>query len=153
MYFCIPRDGRARPRRGYDELALDYGAADLDLQVRVASDRELILDVTNDLRERRDNCFLNLQLPLEGIKEMTLGTGQQPTLNPKRKLRHHRTGGLLRAGGWRIRAPRDSVFVWPHRPYFPYPDRSADVPPVGFLRIPLAPVRSQATVRLVVAKR
>ena len=149
IYYCSPRGGSATVGRGVDMLSLDYGAADLRLSAKVVSDTELTLEVETDLRERRDECFLNLQLPLERVGEVTLGTGKVVKLSPKRKLKHHRAGGALNAEGWRIEAPEDSLFVWPHRPYLPYP-RKAEVPPVGFLRIPLDPVRSSCKVRITV---
>ncbi len=149
IYYCIPRGGSTKAGRDGDVLSLDYGAADLDLSAKVVSDTELVLEVETDLRERRNECFLNLQLPLEDIRKVTVGAGRTIRLSPNRKLRHHETGGTLKAGAWSIRAPKDSVFVWPHRPYLPYP-RKAQVPPVGFLRIPLDPVRSGCKVRITV---
>jgi len=150
IYYCIPRGGSTKARRGGDVLSLDYGAADLRLSAKVVSDTELVLEVETDLRERRDVCFLNLQLPLEGVQKVTLGTGKVVKLSPKRKLKHHRAGGTLNAEGWRIEAPEDSLFVWPHHPYVPYPGRGPAREAVGFLRIPLGPVRSACKVRITV---
>ncbi|MCK4298678.1 MAG: hypothetical protein KAX80_04055 [Planctomycetes bacterium] len=150
IYYCIPRSGAVHAGRGADTLALDYGAADLTVKVRVLSRNRLVLTVENDLRERRDKCFLNLQLPLEGVKRVSLGTEKSVTLKGRRKLRHHKSAGLLDTGCWRIEAPPDSVFVWPHHPYVPYPRRARSAESVGFLRIPLAPVRNTAEVRITV---
>lgn len=150
IYYCIPRSGAVHAGRSADTLALDYGAADLTVKVRLLSRNRLVLTVENDLRERRDKCFLNLQLPLEGVKRVSLGTKKAVTLKGRRKLRHHKSAGLLDAGCWRIEAPPDSVFVWPHHPYVPYPRRVRSAESVGFLRIPLAPVRNAAEVRITV---
>jgi len=153
IYYCIPRGGVARAGQRIDLLHLDYGAADLTLTVRILGEKALLLTAETDLRERRDECFLNLQLPLEGVKEVRLATGRAVALKPQLKLKQHKSGGLLRAGRWRLEAPEDSLFVWPHHPYHPYPTQPAVRDSVGFLRVPLAPVRTKAEVRISVTKR
>jgi len=148
IYYCIPRGGSARAGRNEDSLDLDYGAADLHIDVRTTGERDLLLRVHSDLRERRDECFLNLQLPLEGVEAVTLGSGRTVKLKADLKLRHHKAGRLLEAGSWRIEAPKDCVFIWPHHPYVPYPRRGVAQEAVGFLRVPLAPVRASAEVHI-----
>ena len=152
IYYAIPRGGVARAGRGTDLLQLDYGAADLALTVRVLGEKVLLLVAEVDPRERRDQCTLNLQLPLEGVKEVRLGNGRIVELKPKLKLKEHKSGGLLHAGRWRLEAPEDSFFVWPHHPYHPYPAQPAVRDSVGFLRVPLAPVRSRAEVRISITR-
>jgi hypothetical protein len=118
----IPLSSRLRMADERDRLGLAYSTFFAELEVPLPSaDRvPLRISITETGRGRLQDAELHLQLCLKAGQPLETA-GAKVTLSDQRiELSAEQVGGMVRHGGWTLRASPAARLTWPVLPFNPY---------------------------------